>query len=269
MAPSTNQGAAEAFGSQRTGQCDNAGIDDASVPLFTFEAVTVSGAPRPRLASTTGTVPDSGVTVIVGPSGSGKSTLLRCCNRLEVPTSGRVALRGDDVALLDPLQLRRRVGLVFQRPTPFPGSVFENLQVAEPDLDQSKASRALDAVGLDRSLLPRTATELSGGESQRLCLARTLITEPEVVLLDEVTASVDPAARLALEGLARDLVSNGTRVLWVTHDLEQMRRLAAYVLVLIAGRVAFQGPLRDLDDGAGLDVKKFLAAVAADKEMDE
>ena len=244
------------------------GIQGNERPLFTFEAVTVAGVSRPRLDDATGCVPDRGISVIVGPSGSGKSTLLRCCNRLEVPTSGRVLLWGEDVAGLDPLRLRRRVGMVFQRPTPFPGSIFENLRIAAPGLTENAATEVLDAVGLDAGFLHLFATELSGGESQRLCFARTLVTEPEVVLLDEVTASVDPAARLGLEALARELADRGVRVVWVTHDLDQMRRLAAHVIVLIAGHIAYEGSLEKLDGAGRPDVRRFLAAIAADKEMD-
>ena len=204
--------------------------------------------------------------MLAGPSGAGKSTLLRCCNRLEVPSAGRVMLRGDDVATLDPLRLRRRVGMVFQRPTPFPGSVLENLRVAEPALTEDAAADALDAVGLDADFAERRATELSGGEAQRVCLARTLVTTPEVVLLDEVTSSVDPAARVGLEALARDLAGRGVRVLWVTHDLEQLRRVADHVLVLIAGRVAYAGPAARLERDATAGVRRFLTAVAVDGE---
>ena len=204
--------------------------------------------------------------MLAGPSGAGKSTLLRCCNRLEVPSAGRVVLLGEDVADLDPLRLRRRVGMVFQRPTPFPGSVLENLRVAEPGLTEAGAADALDAVGLDAGFAERRATDLSGGEAQRVCLARTLVTQPEVVLLDEVTSSVDPAARLGLEALARDLVGRGVRVLWVTHDLEQLRRVADHVLVLIAGRVAHDGPAARLDHDANDGVRRFLTASAVDGE---
>ena len=104
---------------------DNAGI---SHPLFTFEHIRVDGPHGPLLTDVDGGVPTRGVTVVVGPSGAGKSTLLRLCNRLEVPTTGRVRFRGDDVAGLDPLHLRRRVGMVFQRPTPFAGTVRDNLR---------------------------------------------------------------------------------------------------------------------------------------------
>lgn len=214
-------------------------------------------------------MPADGITVLAGPSGSGKSTLLRCCNRLELPSAGRVLFQGQDVADQDPLHLRRRVGMVFQRPTPFPGTVRDNLLVAEPTLADSDAVRALEAVGLDASFLARTATDLSGGEAQRVCLARTLVTRPAVVLMDEVTSSVDPAARLGLETLARNLADTAVHVVWVTHDLEQLRRLADHVLILIGGRVAHAGPAATLESDSPPEVRRFLAAVAVDDQVGE
>lgn len=202
------------------------------------------------------------MTVLVGPSGSGKSTLLRCCNRLEVPTTGRVLFEDDDVATLDPLRLRRKVGMVFQRPTPFPGTVRENLRVAEPSITDARAESVLGQVGLSLSLLDRVATELSGGEAQRVCLARTLVTDPEVVLMDEVTSSVDPAQRFGLEELARTLTSNGVAVLWVTHDLAQMRRVADHVLVVIDGRIVHGSNPAELAAEAPPSVHNFLAGNA-------
>lgn len=220
--------------------------------------MTVAVEDRLRLDDACGSVPWGGVTVLVGPSGSGKSTLLRCCNRLEVPTSGRVLFGGDDVAALDPLRLRKRVGMVFQRPTPFPGTVRENLQVAEPLITEATAASAIGQVGLGAGFLDRVATELSGGEAQRVCLARTLVTNPEVVLMDEVTSSVDPAQRLGLEELARSLAASGVGVLWVTHDLTQMRRVADYVLVIIEGRIAHACPLAQVNAEAPASVRTFL-----------
>jgi putative ABC transport system ATP-binding protein len=178
------------------------------------------------------------VTALVGPSGSGKSTLLRCCNRLEVPAEGIVRFRGGDVAALDVLALRRRVAMVFQRPTPFPGTGRENLLTASPALDDTRAAELLARVQLGPEFLDRIATELSGGEAQRLCLARSLAVEPEVMLMDEVTSSVDPAARRALEDLARALADSGIAVVWVTHDLNQARRLGSQTLVVIDGHIA-------------------------------
>ena len=225
--------------------------------------MTIAGVDRPRLDDATGRVPPAGVTVIVGPSGSGKSTLLRCCNRLEVPDRGRVLFRGVDLEQIDPLQLRRQVGMVFQRPTPFAGTVRDNLRVAEPNLSEQAAVLALERVELPPSFLDRDARELSGGEAQRVCLARTLVTRPEVVLMDEVTSSVDPSARLALEGLARALAAVDVPVLWVTHDLEQMRRIADHVLVVINGRIVHQGPAGALHVDAPPEARQFLRGEAA------
>jgi len=187
-------------------------------------------------------VPDDGVTVVVGPSGSGKSTLLRLCNRLEAPTSGTVRFHGDDIAGLEPLRLRRRVGMVFQRPATFGGTVGDNLRVAAPRLSDADALHALSRADLDGSFLDRPASELSGGEAQRVCLARTLLTEPEVLLMDEPTSSVDARSRRALEDMTLGLAHNGVRMVWVTHDLAQARRLADYLLVLAEGRVEYAGP---------------------------
>lgn len=163
--------------------------------------------------------------------------MLRCCNRLVAPTTGRVCFRGDDVAGLDPLRLRRRVGMVFQRPTPFPGTVLDNLRVATPALDGAAAIDALACAELDESFLNRPATELSGGEAQRVCLARTLVTGPEVLLLDEPTSSLDDQATHALERMVRAQADGGVPVVWVSHDAEQVRRLADHVVRVVAGRI--------------------------------
>jgi putative ABC transport system ATP-binding protein len=183
------------------------------------------------------TVDLKGVTVVVGASGSGKSSLLRLANRLSAPTSGTVTLDGVDLASVDPLALRRRVGMVFQQPVLFAGSVADNLAVATRDLDRRAATRALERCGLDPGLLDREADQLSGGEAQRMCTARTLLTDPRVVLMDEVTSALDPAARTHTEALARQLANEGIAVVWVTHDLDQARRLGDRIVVLDAGRV--------------------------------
>ena len=232
------------------------------VPLFAFEHVGVAGAHAPRLDDANGSIPSDGVTVIVGPSGAGKSTLLRLCNRLEVADRGVVRFRDDDIVHLDPIHLRRRVGMVFQRPTPFPGTVSDNLRVAEPSLTHDAEVAALERVELDGSVLSRESTELSGGEAQRMCLARTLVTDPEVVLMDEPTSSVDPAARTALEVLGRSLAATGVPVVWVTHDLAQMHRIADHVLVVIAGRIAHASEGDQLDrDDVPAPVRDFLAGI--------
>ena len=184
----------------------------------------------------TAAVPRRGITAVFGPSGSGKSTLLRLCNRLEVPTSGRVSFRGADIAGLDPLRLRRQVGMCFQRPTPFPGTVADNLRVADPEASQAQMQDVLARVALTGSWLERDATALSGGEAQRMCLARTLIARPEVLLLDEPTSSEDAAAARVIEHAVRELADTGLSALWVSHDAAQVARIADRVLRIEHGR---------------------------------
>jgi len=207
-----------------------------AVPLFTFDDVWLRAEDRDILRGVTTTIPAEGITVIRGASGSGKSTLLRLCNRLEVPTSGRILFRTEDLLSIDPVQLRRRVGMVFQRPTPFPGTVLENLLAAAP-MTPEQAERQLDRVGLPADFLERDALTLSGGESQRMCLARTLATGCEVLLADEITSALDPEATARLEQLGKELSASGTSVLWVTHDDEQADRMADHLIRIEGGRV--------------------------------
>lgn len=209
--------------------------------LFELEGVRVDLDGRRVLNIDHLAVADHRITVLTGPSGAGKSTLLRLCNRLEVPTSGVVRYRGDDLAALDPLAHRRRVGMVFQRPTPFPGTVRDNLLVARPDGDDRCFAAVLERAGLDPSFLDRRADDLSGGELQRMCLARTLATDPEVLLLDEPTSALDPAATRVLEDLARSLADDGVPMVWVSHDEGQAGRIADAVVRLAGGQVVDGG----------------------------
>lgn len=205
-------------------------------PLFSFTDVTVHGYGRDRLSAVNVVIDDSGVTAVTGPSGCGKSTLLRLCNRLVAPDSGRVEFRGADLADLDVLQLRRAVGLVQQRPVAFPGTVRSNLLAARPrDPSDSELEETLARVGLAPEVLGRDAKELSGGELQRVCLARTLLTGPAVLLLDEPTSSLDEENSLRVERTVMELVAGGLRALWVTHDKVQADRIAENVII-------FSGP---------------------------
>jgi putative ABC transport system ATP-binding protein len=182
-------------------------------------------------------IPGRGITALFGPSGSGKSTALRLCNRLDVPTSGQVLFCGEDIAGLDPLSLRRQVGMCFQRPTPFPGTVADNLRAADSDASDDRMRDTLARVALTGSWLNRDATALSGGEAQRVCLARTLMAQPRVLLLDEPTSAVDAAAARVIEGAVRRMADDsGIAVLWVSHDLAQVERLADRVFTIERGR---------------------------------
>jgi putative ABC transport system ATP-binding protein len=213
-------------------------------PLFALEEVTVAGAERPRLAGVSLVLGDGGITVVQGASGSGKSTLLRLLNRLVVPDAGTVRYRDADLAARDVLAHRREVGMVFQAPVLFPGTIADNVAVAEPAADVDPAA-LLERCGLPPSFLVREASTLSGGEAQRACLARALATGPRVLLMDEPTSALDAEATAVIELLARRLADDGVAIVLVTHDRAQAARLGDRVVELGDGRVvaAPRGPI--------------------------
>jgi putative ABC transport system ATP-binding protein len=182
---------------------------------------------------------------IVGASGSGKSSLLRLLNRLDEPTSGTVFLDGQDYRQFSPRELRRRVGMVTQRPFLFPGNVAGNirfgpLQRGEVVADEDIA-RLLERVGLP-GFAAREVTNLSGGEQQRVSLARALANRPEIVLLDEPTSALDDQAKAGVEQLICSLVKDTSLTcVMVTHDREQARRMCDRVALLDTGRLIQYG----------------------------
>lgn len=180
---------------------------------------------------------------ILGPSGSGKSTLLRLVNRLEDPSEGEIRVDGRSVCSLDVVELRRRVGMVFQLPAFFPSTVRQNILYG-PKLRGGKdnlegiAEASLATVGLSPSLLDRMPETLSVGQQQRVCLARALANEPSVLLLDEPSSALDLSATLALEELIGRLgEERKLTVLFVSHDLGQVKRVGRRTLLLIEGRM--------------------------------
>lgn len=202
-------------------------------------------------------------TVVVGPSGAGKSTLLRLLNRLEEPSVGTVLFRGRPIVEYDVLQLRRLVGLVQQRPVLLADTVLDDLRVAQPQLSREDAVDLLATVDLSAEFVDRETASLSGGEGQRVCLARALSLQPDVLLLDEPTSSVDAFAGHAVESVVQGLVDRGQTLVMVSHDLRQAQRLADDVVVLVGGAVADAGPAdRVFEQPAPGPAAQFLAGVS-------
>ena len=175
---------------------------------------------------------------IVGPSGAGKSSLLRLINRLDEPTSGTVLLEGKDYREIPTRELRRRVGMVMQRPFVFPGTVADNLRFGPQQqgraLTDNDIEELLKGVGL-AGYAAEDVGHLSGGEAQRVCFARALANQPKVLLLDEPTSALDEAAKLDVEAVIGKVSEQGVTTVLVTHDLLQARRLATRVAQLEAG----------------------------------
>lgn len=190
------------------------------------------------------------VIAIVGPSGAGKSSFLRLLNRLDEPTAGTVYLHGQDYRTIPPRELRRRMGMVLQAPYLFPGTVRENLcfgplQWGE-EIPEDRVEMLLSRVGLS-GYGPREVRNLSGGEAQRVSLARTLANSPEVLLLDEPTSSLDPAAERGVEELLVQIIrEEHLTCLMVTHDMEQAARLAERALLMKSGRLVKSGTVTEV-----------------------
>ena len=193
------------------------------------------------------------VTAFIGPSGCGKSTLLRCCNRLNelignVRTEGAINLKGENIysQSMDISNLRRRVGMVFQKPNPFPKSIYENVayglriqginnrRVLDPAVEKALRSAALWEEVRDR--LHQSALGLSGGQQQRLVIARAIAIEPEVLLLDEPASALDPISTLKIEELIFELKANYTIVI-VTHNMQQAARVSDYTAFMFMGKL--------------------------------
>ena len=230
-------------------------------PSFELRNVFAGPVDNPILRDISVDIPCEGITALAGPSGSGKSTLLRLLNRLDDPTAGTISLDGRPLSSWEPSDLRRHVGMVFQRPPVFDGDVLDNLRVAEPNVTPEAARLVLEHVGLSPDLLSRKASDLSGGEAQRMCVARALLTKPTVLLADEPTAALDDVARHTIEDLGLAVAADGVPIVWVTHDTEQLRRMADHAMVLIAGQVAAFGHVDQLSEHEDPAIRKLVGAV--------
>jgi phosphate transport system ATP-binding protein len=207
-------------------------------------------------------IPERRVTALIGPSGCGKSTFLRCLNRMNdtiggVRITGEVLLDGEDLygPEVDPVTLRRRVGMVFQKSNPFPKSIFDNVAfgprihgMRDPVALREVVERSLHQAALWEEVqdrLDRSALDLSGGQQQRLCIARALAVGPEVLLMDEPASALDPIATAKIEELIHELKERYTIVI-VTHNMQQAARVSDYTAYFYLGRLIEVGPTDQL-----------------------
>ena len=208
--------------------------------VFDVQGVTVSYDGDPAISNVSMKIYKNLVTALIGPSGCGKSTFIRCFNRMNdlIPSArvdGLIDYRGTDLygPSVDPVEVRTRIGMVFQKPNPFPKSVYDNVAFGPRVLGMTKGlsdrvQQALEQAALwdeVKSRLKRNALSLSGGQQQRLCIARALAVEPEVILMDEPASALDPIATTRIEDLMHGLKENYTIVI-VTHNMQQAARVA-------------------------------------------
>jgi putative ABC transport system ATP-binding protein len=242
---------------------------DASPDAFALENVSQERGGRRVLAGVTVDLPKGGFSALIGPSGAGKTSLLRLLNRLDDPALGVVRFLGQPIVDFPVRALRRRVGFVFQAPAMFPGTVAENLAIvptlggdATADDASVRIAEVLRLAELGADFEDRVAADLSGGEKQRVALARALMTKPEVLLLDEPTAALDPeVAEHLMRTLRRLREGAGLTILMVTHRLSEARLASTYAVMLEAGRIVEAGPsARLFSNPVEARTREFIAA---------
>ena len=243
-------------------KAQDAAAAEVRVPDIVVRDVNLSYGDNHVLHDITMDMEDRRVTALIGPSGCGKSTLLRCLNRMndlidDVRISGEIKVKGIDInaATTDVIEVRRRVGMVFQKSNPFPKSIYENvvygLRIAgindKATLDQACEKSLKGAALWDevKDRLNESGLGLSGGQMQRLCIARAIAVEPEVVLMDEPCSALDPIATQRIEDLMQELVSDYTIVI-VTHNLQQAARVSDRTAFFWLGKLIEYGPTPDM-----------------------
>ena len=218
-------------------------------PVLETRDLSVAYGENTAISDVTFQVPKNSVVSLIGPSGCGKSTLIRCFNRMNdlIPSAtvrGTVDFNGQNIYApgVDPTEIRFRIGMVFQRPNPFPKSIYENVAFGPringmtDDLDEVVETSLRRAAVWDelKDRLSDSGLSISGGQQQRICIARALAVNPEVVLMDEPASSLDPISTQAIEQLIHELSSEVTIVI-VTHNMQQATRISDYAAVMMAG----------------------------------
>lgn len=216
-------------------------------PILATKDLQLFYGPKEALRDCSFEIPTHQITALIGPSGCGKSTLLRCFNRMNdlIPTvkiNGQVIFQGNNLydSRIDPVEVRRKIGMVFQKPNPFPKTIYENVAWGaringyKGNMDELVERCLRQAALWDevKDTLKKSGLALSGGQQQRLCIARTIATEPEVILMDEPCSALDPIATLRIEELMNDLKQNYTIAI-VTHNMQQAGRVSDYTAMMM------------------------------------
>ncbi|KKE79916.1 phosphate ABC transporter ATP-binding protein [Oceanobacillus caeni] len=232
-------------------------------PIITFKNVTFSDRNVPIIKNISGSFAKGKITTLVGPSGAGKTTLFRLCNGLISPDSGQIIINDKPIDEYDPIILRRKIGLALQSATMLSGSVYKNLSLPltlkGETLPEDDAKELLEDVSLGKDFLNRNINDLSGGQKQKVSIARTLVNRPKVLLLDEITSSLDRISQHDIEELIQKINQKyGTTIVWITHNLDQALTIGDYSWVMMAGEVLETGKSEFLNNPKDERVKRFI-----------
>ncbi len=231
-----------------------------------LEGVRYSIEEKEIIQNASANAPQGQVTALIGPSGAGKTTLLKLCNGLISPTAGNIYIEGQAIGDLSPITLRRRVGIVLQSSPMVKGTVRDNLELPMrlqgKTLSDQQAAELVERVGLPAAVLTQDARELSGGQRQKVSIARTLVNNSKILLLDEITASLDPESLQEIEelivGLNRD---ESVTVVWITHNLAQAARVGQNFWVMADGIIRAAGTKEQIHASEDEEVRRFVKGV--------
>ncbi|HJF34104.1 MAG TPA: phosphate ABC transporter ATP-binding protein [Sporosarcina psychrophila] len=232
-------------------------------PALHFHNVNYSIDDVHILKNITGSFPKGKITTLVGPSGAGKTTLLKLCNGLISPTSGEIYIHEKPILTYEPIELRRHFGIALQSAPMVKGTVFHNLalplELQGEKMPEQNAVEILEDVGLDKQFLHRKTDDLSGGQRQKVSIARTLINRSEILLLDEITSALDRSSLHEIEELIVKINRKyGVTIIWITHNLQQALSIGDYTWVLMDGKVIETGKSDLLKSPTNEFVKQFV-----------
>ncbi len=236
------------------------------IPAIKFENVCYEKDELSILNNINGVFSKGKITTLVGPSGAGKTTLLKLCNGLYSATSGEIYIQDNPIHSYEPTTLRRKVGIVLQSAPIIRGTVYKNLALPftlqDKKLPENEAIKFLNDVGLDESFLHRQAEDLSGGQRQKVSIARTLINQPEVLLLDEITSALDPTSVNEIEQLILKINQKyDVTIIWITHNIEQAKRVGDYTWVMMEGQLIESGETNILWTNTNKLIQNFVSGV--------